>query len=385
MECMLISSIKTINEPCFRTVVVEGVRLEMEIDCGAAVSVISSETYEGEFADISMQKCTKKLAVISGSRLVVEGQIPVQVELNGRRKTVKLIVLRSGSSFTPLLGRDWLDIFYSDWRNAFGSGASVNQLSFPASEEQIVDDVKGRFANIFDKSMFTPIKGFQADLVLKKGAVPIFKRAYDVPLRLKDKVDEHLESLEKDGVITPIDASEWASPVIVVVKKDGGIRMVIDCKVSINQVSVGGRVYSAHRNQLKLVGTPKRRGLFLGRSESSQRRKRAREDDDDDDRLSINEEGDFYGFASDSFIYGDGDGRNRVNVRDPESVDRRSLSSVGDDVQGSFRIPPEEFDPQEGPSNGAVCPSSQSKNSLESVRRSKRSKRLKKDVDFVYL
>ncbi|XP_065075821.1 uncharacterized protein LOC135699468 isoform X2 [Ochlerotatus camptorhynchus] len=143
MECMLISSIKTINEPCFRTVVVEGVRLEMEIDCGAAVSVISSETYEGEFADISMQKCTKKLAVISGSRLVVEGQIPVQVELNGRRKTVKLIVLRSGSSFTPLLGRDWLDIFYSDWRNAFGSGASVNQLSFPASEEQIVDDVKG--------------------------------------------------------------------------------------------------------------------------------------------------------------------------------------------------------------------------------------------------
>ncbi|XP_065089404.1 uncharacterized protein LOC135710683 [Ochlerotatus camptorhynchus] len=122
--------------------VVEGVRLEMEIDCGAAVSVISSETYEGEFADISMQKCTKKMAVISGNRLVVEGQIPVQVELNGRRKTIKLIVLRSGSSFTPLLGRDWLDIFYSDWRNAFGSGASVNQLSFPASEEQIVDDVK---------------------------------------------------------------------------------------------------------------------------------------------------------------------------------------------------------------------------------------------------
>lgn len=84
----------------------------------------------------------------------------------------------------------------------------MNQLSLPASEERIVDDVKGKFANVFDKSLFTPIKGFQADLVLKKGAAPIFKRAYDVPLRLKDKVIEYLESLENDGVITPIDASE---------------------------------------------------------------------------------------------------------------------------------------------------------------------------------
>ncbi|XP_062704094.1 uncharacterized protein K02A2.6-like [Aedes albopictus] len=222
MECLMISSIGKINEPCFRSVLVKGIRLDMEIDCGAAVSVVSKDTYEGEFADIPMQKCTKKLAVINGSRLVVEGQIPVQVELNGRRKFVKLVVLRCGSSFTPLLGRDWLDIFFPEWRSAFGSSSNLNQLSLPMSEERVVDD----------------IKGFEADLVLKKGASPIFKRAYDVPLRLKDKVVEHLDSLEKDGVITPIDASEWASPVIVVVKKDGGIRMVIDCKVSINKVII---------------------------------------------------------------------------------------------------------------------------------------------------
>ncbi|XP_062557586.1 uncharacterized protein LOC134222457 [Armigeres subalbatus] len=170
---------------------VEGVRVDMEIDCGAAVSVVSRETYEGEFADIPLQKCTKKLAVINGSRLVVEGQIPVTVELNGRRQVVKLVVLRCGSSFTPLLGRDWLDIFFPEWRKTFGSGANLNQLSLPTSEERVVED----------------IKSFEADLVLKKGAAPIFKRAYDVPLRLKDKVVEHLESLEKDGVITPIDAS----------------------------------------------------------------------------------------------------------------------------------------------------------------------------------
>lgn len=44
--------------------------------------------------------------------------------------------------------------------------------------------------------------------------------------------------LEQQKVISPIKASEWASPVIVVVKKDDDIRMVIDCKVSINKAIV---------------------------------------------------------------------------------------------------------------------------------------------------
>lgn len=55
---------------------------------------------------------------------------------------------------------------------------------------------------------------------------------------MRDQVVEHIESLEKDGVITPIEVSEWASPVVIVVKKDKGIRMVVDCKVSINKLIV---------------------------------------------------------------------------------------------------------------------------------------------------
>ncbi|XP_055638172.1 uncharacterized protein LOC129776511 [Toxorhynchites rutilus septentrionalis] len=66
----------------------------------------------------------------------------------------------------------------------------------------------------------------------------IFKKAYTVPYKLKDKLEQHLEMLEQQKVITPIKASEWASPVIVVVKKDQDIRLVIDCKVSINKAIV---------------------------------------------------------------------------------------------------------------------------------------------------
>ncbi|XP_058816781.1 uncharacterized protein LOC131680076 [Topomyia yanbarensis] len=132
MDCMLISSINRINEPCFRNVYVDGLRLRMEVDCGAAVSVISLEMYEGDFDHIPLQRCDKKLAVINGSRLKVEGQIEVKVELNGRTKTVDLIVLRNGSGFTPLLGRDWLDVFVPDWRKAFGN--NINIVGFTRSD-----------------------------------------------------------------------------------------------------------------------------------------------------------------------------------------------------------------------------------------------------------
>lgn len=67
---------------------------------------------------------------------------------------------------------------------------------------------------------------------------PIFRKPYEVPYRLKDKVLDHLCLLERDKIITPVKTSLWASPVVAIVKKDGDIRLVIDCKTSINKVLI---------------------------------------------------------------------------------------------------------------------------------------------------
>uniref|UniRef100_A0AAV2L2F4 Gypsy retrotransposon integrase-like protein 1 n=1 Tax=Knipowitschia caucasica TaxID=637954 RepID=A0AAV2L2F4_KNICA len=51
---------------------------------------------------------------------------------------------------------------------------------------------------------------------------------------MKEKVDKELERLEKDGVISPVKHSEWAAPVVPVTKKDGGLRLCGDYKVTVN-------------------------------------------------------------------------------------------------------------------------------------------------------
>ncbi|XP_062714735.1 uncharacterized protein K02A2.6-like isoform X1 [Aedes albopictus] len=213
--CMMIAS-NRFSDPCIVKVSVEGVDLEMEIDCGAAVTVISLAVYRTHFSHIIASKCSSRLVVVNGQQLTIFGEISVNVKANHTQQQVTLIILDSPRRFVPLFGRNWIDVFYPNWRRTFGDSAQINAMSKDADNSPKID------------------RGFEADLVLREDR-PIFRKAYDVPFKLREKVVDHLESLEKQNIITPIQVSDWASPVVIVPKKDNDIRMVIDCKVSINK------------------------------------------------------------------------------------------------------------------------------------------------------
>ena len=71
---------------------------------------------------------------------------------------------------------------------------------------------------------------------VRDGATPIFCKSYEVPFKLKEKVSQELDRLEREGIIRPVKNSDWTSPVVVVTKKDGSVRLCMDCKVSVNKV-----------------------------------------------------------------------------------------------------------------------------------------------------
>ncbi|GFT87225.1 uncharacterized protein K02A2.6 [Trichonephila clavipes] len=49
-----------------------------------------------------------------------------------------------------------------------------------------------------------------------------------VPFALKGRVENEIDRLEKEGIIEKVDSSEWATPVVPVVKSDGSIRLCAD-------------------------------------------------------------------------------------------------------------------------------------------------------------
>ena len=61
----------------------------------------------------------------------------------------------------------------------------------------------------------------------KKIDRPIRQKPYGIPQAYKEKVMEELEEMEKNGIIEQSD-SEWASPMVIVTKKDGEVRLCID-------------------------------------------------------------------------------------------------------------------------------------------------------------
>ena len=68
-------------------------------------------------------------------------------------------------------------------------------------------------------------------------ATPIFHKARPVPYALREKIEQHLERLERAGTIEPVQYSEWAAPIVPVMKSDGTGRVCGDYKLTVNKVS----------------------------------------------------------------------------------------------------------------------------------------------------
>ena len=77
--------------------------------------------------------------------------------------------------------------------------------------------------------------GYQADVKLKEGTKPIFKKYRNVAYALQPTLDAELERLQEEGILEPVQSSPWATPLVVVPETNGKIRVCGDYKVTVNR------------------------------------------------------------------------------------------------------------------------------------------------------
>lgn len=72
-------------------------------------------------------------------------------------------------------------------------------------------------------------------LYLKDNVKPVFCKPRLLPFTLKDKVSNEIDRLIDEKLLIPVETSDWATPVVPVVKSDGTSRLCGDYKITLNK------------------------------------------------------------------------------------------------------------------------------------------------------
>ena len=217
---------KAATKPLLVTVKVEGkYSLQMEVDTGASVSLISEVTLKKTWTDKTPKLGPTNVTLRSYSGEVIKalGELNVAVEYGGQKRRLSLLVVTGNGP--SLLGRDWLKQLKLNWGELFHLNCAATLT---------LQGVLQRHGEVFKEGL-GKIKGMEVKIHLEPGAQPQFFQPRIVPLALRARVEKELERLAEEKVIEPVQFSEWAAPIVPVFKENGSVRICGDYKVTVNR------------------------------------------------------------------------------------------------------------------------------------------------------
>ena len=129
-----------------------------------------------------------------------------------------------------LFGRDWLRIIKVNWDQVF-KVEEQQQVHNPRLQQVLEEN-----QDVFKEELGT-LNGMEAKIYVDEKSSPRYLKARPVPYALKKRVEDELERLEKEGIVSQVEFSEWAAPIVPVVKANGAVRICGDYKCTVNQVS----------------------------------------------------------------------------------------------------------------------------------------------------
>ena len=215
------------TKPFVVTIQINGAYLPMEVDTGASRTLISKATFDKLWSlhnAPSLQPTVSKLRTYTGENIEVLGVANVNVSFQEQHKQLQLLVV--GGDGPSLLGRDWLSKIKLNWE----------ELHHIDQTKLTLEAVLDKHSKVFREELGM-VREVTAKLHVDPQDRPKFYRPRSVPYTMKDKVEQELDHLDKHGIIEPVQFSEWAAPIVPVLKQNGDIRICGDYKLTVNAVA----------------------------------------------------------------------------------------------------------------------------------------------------
>ena len=182
---------KSATQPILVELDLNDKRVTMEVDTGAAVSLISEGTYKKLFSGAQLKPSAIVLKTYTDERMTVAGELPVQVRY--REQCVPLYLVVVAGDGPSLFGRNWLEHLQLDWR-------AIRTVARSETATTSLKQLLSTHENVFKDELGT-VHSHQAKLHVRPDAIPKFCKARSIPFAIREAIELELDRLEATGII----------------------------------------------------------------------------------------------------------------------------------------------------------------------------------------
>ena len=213
---------------------VEGILLQFEIDTGSAVTIVPITVYQKHLKHLPLRPCPTAYRGLGGTQIPMLGVVDVQVAYPHQEASSvgDVVILPLAVCSRPdaplLLGRPWLR------RLPMVIQTVQHTATIPAPPDiELISTLRRLFPSLFELDG-TAISGYEAQIYLKEGTIPVRRPAYSCPLALRAAVEAELDRMVANNELSPVLSSQWATPVIPLRRPGGAVRLCGDYRVTVN-------------------------------------------------------------------------------------------------------------------------------------------------------
>ena len=200
-------------------------RLRLMVDTASPLTFINQKTWQ-DLQQPKLEPTSRVLGAFEGQPIKPIGYFQTRVQRTDDPDRCAVLTIYVSHSGINLIGRDGqVKLHITVDPSQFVSATDAP----PRSLQEIIK---------MNETLFKPQLGccnsFQATLLLREGAQPKYCKVRKLPFALKPVVGAELDRLEKEQVLEKVTHSDWATPLVVVRKPGGKVRLCGDFKVTLN-------------------------------------------------------------------------------------------------------------------------------------------------------
>ena len=196
-----------------------GENIPFLIDSGAVANIVSKTIYEMIKDKVVLEKPSKTLYAFGQSEpLNMKGQFHAVVKVQDKSVNALFFVYDGGNAISNLMSAKT------------ARDLSLLHVQAAVSEQNLEGVIKSRYSQCFKG--VGKLKGCNITLHVDPQCEPVAQPVRRVPFGYKDKVTPLVERLVAEDIIEPVEGvgSRWVSPIVIVPKSNGEVRMCIEMR-----------------------------------------------------------------------------------------------------------------------------------------------------------